>query len=259
MTDVTGLVQTFGLLSQRSLEAGRGGDARGGGESAPVVENKVWYLRQNRLFEEATGDSVDASEHLFTTCLVPKRTRVFDLGDATRVVFLIKRGKVRVSRLTPDGKEVTVAVLGAGDLFGEETLFTDAPRTTIATCLEETLLCTAKADDLFALLARNPALALNVAKVLSGRLDEASAVLEDVAYAKIPERLMHLFTRLSAEHGTPTGRGVRVDVALTHGDIASLIGSTRETVSLELGNLVAAGKLIADGRRYIIPEPELSS
>jgi CRP/FNR family transcriptional regulator len=242
------LLRVYGNLGQR---------ASGGCGEAPLVENKVWYLRQNRLFDDAAPGAVEDAQHLFTTCLVPKRTRVFDLGDPTRVVFLVKAGKVRISRLTADGKEVTVAILGAGDLFGEEILFKDAPRTTIATCLEETLLCTAKADDLFALLANNPALALNVAKVLSGRLDEASAVLEDVAYARIPDRLMHLFLRLGAEHGVATASGLRVDLRLTHADIASLIGSTRETVSLELTNLVKAGRLIQNGRQYVLPPAEL--
>jgi CRP/FNR family transcriptional regulator len=243
------LIHTYGILGELAIA--------NTADSPAIENNKVWYLRQNRLFDEAAPGSIESAQHLFTTCLVPDRTRVFDLGDSTRVVFLVKRGKVRISRLTADGKEVTVAVLGAGDLFGEETLFGDAPRTTIATCLEETLLCTAKADDLFALLARNPALAMNVAKVLSGRLGEATATLEDVAYARIPDRLMHLFLRLSVEHGVPTERGMRVDVRLTHAEIASLIGSTRETVSLELTSLVKAGRLIQEGRRYVIPHTEI--
>jgi len=221
------------------------------------MENKVWYLKQNRLFVAATAEQVENSEHIFKTCLFPKRSLVFDQGDSRRLVYLIKRGKIRISRLTADGKEVTVALLGAGDLFGEETLFDDQPRTTIATCVEETLLCTSRADDLFALLSQNPALALNVAKVLSNRLGDASATMEDLAYAKVPDRLLHLFSRLAAEHGIDAGDGVELDVRLTHADIASLIGSTRETVSLELANLARAGRIHVDGRTIVIPKSEI--
>jgi len=210
-------------------------------------ENKVWFLKQNRLFEQASEASIEDCQHLFTTTLYPKGTRVFDMGDPTRLVYLIKRGTVRISRLTADAKEVTVALLSAGDIFGEETLFDRRERTTVAICQEEALLCTARADDMFTLLSDNPQLAINVAKILSERLGDVSATMEDLAYARIADRLLHLFERLAHEHGTPQLDGIRLDVKLTHSDIASLIGSTRETVSLEMSNLVKAGRIRADG------------
>ncbi len=228
-------------------------------DKAETMENKVWYLRQNRLFAQATEEGVENVEHIFTICEYPRKTQLFDQGDPTRLVYLIKRGKVRVGRITADGKEVTVAILGAGDLFGEETLFESPTRTTVATVIEDALICTAKAEDLFGLLARSPRLALNVAQILSDRLLDANATMEDLAYARIPDRLMHLFSRLAVEHGTQTPDGVVVDVKLTHADIASLIGSTRETVSLELANLVKAGKVKMDGRAIVIPHKELLS
>ena len=223
------------------------------------MENKVWYLRQNRLFERGAQGAVEYSEHIFKTCIYPKKALVFDQGDPTRVVYLIKRGKVRLTRATADGKDVTVAILGAGDIFGEETLFDDRPRTTHAVCLEECLLCTAKADDLFELIAVNPSVAMNVARVLNDRLVDASATMEDLAYAKISDRLMHLFGRLAAEHGIETPGGVVLDVRLTHADIASLIGSTRETVSLEMSVLVKAGRIVSDGKTLTIPHAELAT
>ncbi len=241
MHDVTSLIVPFGnLISRSNLES--------------PLENKVWYLRQNRLFEAANDEAIDGGDRIFTTCVYPKKSMIFDQGDPTRVVFLIKRGKVRITRLTADGKEVTVAVLGAGDMFGEETLFDEAPRTTHAVCIEESLLCTAKADDLFALLSRDPNLALNVAKILSDKLVDASATMEDLAYAKIPDRIMHLFERLAGEHGVPIDAGTLIDVRLTHADIASLIGSTRETVSLEISKLAKAGAIVYDGKSIILPK-----
>jgi CRP/FNR family transcriptional regulator len=218
--------------------------------------NKVWYLRRNRLFTEATDAGIVSNEHLFTMCEMPRGTHVFDQGDTTRVVYVVKRGAVRIARETPDGKDVTVALLGAGDFFGEETLFDDRPRTTIAVIVEDALLCTVKADDLFALLSRDPALALNVAKLLSGRLDDARATMEDLAYARVGDRIEHLYRKLAGEHGVAVAGGVRVDLRLTHADIASLVGSTRETVSVEIAKLVDAGRLRHDGRAVIVP-PEV--
>jgi len=179
------------------------------------------------------------------------------LGDDGRMVYLVKTGAVKIARLTPEGRDVTVAILGAGDIFGEETLFDGASRTTVAVTMEDALVCTARAEDLFGLLSRSPQLALNVAKILSSRLGDASATMEDLAYAKIPDRLMHLFRRLASEHGSTNGDGVTIDVRLTHADIASLIGSTRETVSLELSHLVRAGRIRLAGKAFVLPQAEL--
>jgi CRP/FNR family transcriptional regulator len=228
--------------------------APSGGDDA----NKVWYLRQNRLFGEATEAGVVSSEHLFTMCEMPRGMRVFDQGDTTRMVYVVKRGAVRIARETADGKDVTVALLGAGDFFGEETLFDDRARTTVAVVVEDALLCTVRADDLFALLASDPGLALNVAKLLSGRLDDARATMEDLAYARVGDRILHLYRKLAAEHGVPVAGGMRVDLRLTHADVASLVGSTRETVSVEIAKLVEAGRLRHDGRAMVVPPEDIS-
>lgn len=210
-----------------------------------MTDNKVFYLKNNRLFS-GVADRVDETAHIFTTVLYPAKTAVFEQGDPTRLVYLVKRGNIRISRLTPDGKEITVAILGAGDIFGEETLFSEGERSTVATTVGETLVCTARADDLFELLSKDPELALNVAKLVHERLNDASATIEDLAYARVPDRLLHLFERLAAEHGVATEDGTKIDVRLTHADIASLIGSTRETVTVEISNLIREGKLRND-------------
>ncbi|GAC1429553.1 MAG: Crp/Fnr family transcriptional regulator [Candidatus Velthaea sp.] len=220
--------------------------------------NKVWYLQRNRLFIDTVDADVESNQHIFTVVEHPRRTLIFDQGDPSRLVYFVKRGSVRIARLTEDGKEVTVAVLGPGDLFGEETLFGNEPRTTVAIAVDDVLLCTAQAEALFHMLRNDPRLALNVAKVLSERLGDAVATMEDLAYAKIPDRLMHVFRRLALEHGTTVEDGLRIDVRLTHADIASLIGSTRETVSLEMTALVRAGRLRLDTRNVIVPKGELS-
>jgi len=246
VSDVNSLLAAYADVGEKAGKALNDADAG-------ATDNKVWYLRQNRLFERAADDAIATAEGIFKTCLFPKRSRVFDQGDPTRQVFLIKRGKIRITRLTADGKDVTVAVLGAGDIFGEETLFDDVPRMTHAVCIEESLLCTAHAEDLFALLSRNPILALNVAKILNEKLIDASATMEDLAYARVPDRLLNLFERLAGEHGVPAPGGTLIDVRLTHADIASLIGSTRETVSLEMSALIKAGRILWDGKNVTLP------
>ncbi len=220
----------------------------------PAAENKVWFLKRSKLFERAGEDTVRNCEHLFSQIRYPKRTIVFEQGDTARLVYFVKLGRVRIARRTADGKEITVAILGPGDLFGEEVVFSKTVRTTVATCLSDSTLCMARSEDLYGLLTRYPVLCLNVAKYLHEQRDDALSVAEDVAYLKVPERILKLLERLAAEYGSPVRNMTRIDLQLTHADIASLIGSTRETVSTQLGELVRDGRIALEGRQILIPQ-----
>jgi len=218
-----------------------------------VSENRIWYLRRSRLFERAGDETIANCEHLFSQKLYRARTLIFEQGDVGRIVYLVKTGKVRLARATKDGKELTIALLGPGDLFGEEVVFSDVVRSSFATCLEESLLCAIAAADLYGLLNRYPVLALNVAKYLKKQRDDAMAIAEDFAYLRVPERLARLFERLSTDHGTAHEEGTLIDVRLTHAEIASLIGCSRETVSTLMMQLVREGRIAMRDNRILLP------
>lgn len=222
-------------------------------ESVSEPQTTVWYLKRNRIFARVDENVLEGCDHLFTVCEHPRRTRLFDQGDPSGLIYFLKRGRVRLSRLTEDGKEITIAMLGPRDLFGEEPIFGDATRTTIATCIEDSLVCTTRADQLFPLLTRHPAVTLNIAKYLKEQRDEAATVIEDLAYLKVSDRIVKLFERLALEHGVLDTGGTRIDVRLTHNDIASLVGSTRETVSLEMSKLQRDGRILIRDRAVILP------
>lgn len=221
--------------------------------NAPA-ENAVWYLRRHRLFESVSDSVITGCSHPFVQRTYPAKTVLFEQGDPARMVYLVKSGKVRISRLTADGKELTLAILGKGDIFGEELVFTpDVLRTTQATCLEDAYLCLSRMQDLFALLSRHPVIALNIAKYMQEQRDDALSAVEDLSSLKVPDRLVRLFERLAVDHGCPSPEGTRVEVRLTHAQIASLVGSTRETVTLELSKLVRSGRLRTDGTYFVVP------
>jgi CRP/FNR family transcriptional regulator len=217
------------------------------------AENKVWYLRRSRLFERVSDDVLDGCSHLFTILERPRRIALFEQGDPAGTVYFLKRGRVRLSRLTGDGKEVTIAILGPGDVFGEEALFGERERKTIATVIDEALVCTARSQDLFGLLATQPAITMNMARFLHEQRDEAISTIEELSSLKVPERIARLFARLAEEHGVPEAGGTRIALRLTHADIASLVGSTRETVTLEVGKLRVAGRIATLGDEFFLP------
>jgi CRP/FNR family cyclic AMP-dependent transcriptional regulator len=190
-----------------------------------------------------SSERIGFYEHLFTQKWYPKGTLVFEQGDPARMVFFVKEGEVRISRLTRDGKEVLIALLHPGDIFGEEVMFSDAVRTTIATCKERSMLCMAKGEDLYGLMTREPVLAFNIAKYVAEQRDDAVSVVEDLSSLNVPDRLLSLFARLAADYGIESPSETLLNIRLTQADIAALIGSTRETVSLEMSRLVKSGAI----------------
>ncbi len=219
---------------------------------AAVSENKVWYLKKSRLFSDATDNVERECEHLFTQVSFGRRHVIFEQGEPGRLVYLVKSGSVRIARTTADGEDLTVAILGPNDLFGEQVAFHDVVRSTFAMCVEDSLLCVANGKDLFGLITRHASLAVNVARYLGEQRDQALSIAEDLAFLKVPERLIRLLEKLAVEHGRETGDGTLIELALTHADVASLIGSTRETVSLQLKKLEIEGRIRIANRRIVV-------
>jgi len=218
-------------------------------------ENKVWYLKHSRLFECASDETIAYCEHLFVQHACTKGNILFQAGDAANFVYLVKRGMVRITRRTADGKDILIAILGPGSIFGEEVVFSSVERTTIAVCTTESLLCMARAEHVYGLLTRFPQLAVNVAKYLHEQRDHALAIAEDLAFLTVPQRLLRQFSRLAHEYGKAVNDGVLLDIRLTHADLAALIGSTRETISVQLAQLALEGLIRLDGRSIVVLTP----
>ncbi|MFN2527312.1 MAG: Crp/Fnr family transcriptional regulator [Candidatus Baltobacteraceae bacterium] len=219
--------------------------------SATRPENSVWYLRRTKLFD-CSGDILSGARHLFRLAIYPKRASLFEVGDDSRLVYFIKSGRIRLSRILTGNREIAIAVLGPGDIFGEEALFGQMNRTTVATCIEESFICTSRADKLFELVATRPEFALNLARYSSRRHGEALSAIEDIASLSVGQRLVKLLERLASEFGIAGPSGVQIDVRLTHADLAALVGSTRETVSLELSKLSRARRISISAGHYTL-------
>jgi CRP/FNR family cyclic AMP-dependent transcriptional regulator len=209
-------------------------------------------LLRSKLFMHASAEIVAQSEAVFTAAKYSNRSVIFRQGHAAPLVYLVGSGKIRLTRMTHDGKEIGIAILAQGDFFGEEALFGESVRTTFAAAVDHSLLYVARAEDFRGLLLRHPTLTMNVARYLSDQRNNVVQIAESLAYLKVPDRLMRLFERLACEFGKPAIDATLIDVRLTHADIASLIGSSRETVSAQLGVLAREGRIALHGRQIFL-------
>ena len=177
----------------------------------------------------------------FLRCSYERRASIFAQGDEARFVHLLVKGVVRLSRLLDDGREMTVAVLGVGDLIGEEALFGSSVRDLNAIAIDDSETLAARGDEIAAMAERHPSLAINIARYLNDRRCETETLVDIISGGTVESRLLGVLKRLANRHGIDSTEGRRIALRLTHAEIATFVNSTRETISAELAALDRKG------------------
>lgn len=176
-------------------------------------------------------------------------------GDPGTGMAIIVTGRVRISLVSEDGREVTLTVLGPGDILGEMTLIDGGPVSADATAQEDCVLLTLERGQFLRLLRSNSELCLHLLKVLSERLRRSNAALEDMALLDLPTRLGRILLRLCKDYGVAGPRGTRIEVKLSQKDLSSLAGASREKVNKQLRQWEMDGVVGKDGGRLLVMKP----
>lgn len=177
-------------------------------------------------------------------------------GDRSFGVHVIGQGRVKVSKVTRDGKELTLAYRTTGDFFGEHCLLDGGPREEMVEAMEPTTTVEVNRDAFAELLASSADLGNAFARILLQRRREIEAKVEQLVFKDVGAKLAELLLRLGSEHGIENKRGLLLGVKITHQEMANLIGSTRETVSLTLSQFKRKGYIATEGRRVILADRE---
>ncbi len=225
--------------------------------NTPPVPNKVWYLERNKVFAGVPREEIEKFAHLFFEHDYKAKEIVFSEGDLGDGIYLLKSGHVRLYRATEDGKELTLAILGPGDVFGELSLFKETHRQTFAEAVDAAHICAASVEDFTRLMGHRPELTMMVASEMARRRQEVETRIAGLAYGSVRVRLMHALRHLAREHGEHlTSSEVRIPLRLSHQELAQLIGTSRETCTVEIGKLQLAGIVRVDDERFFIVKPD---
>jgi CRP-like cAMP-binding protein len=206
-------------------------------------ESKIGYLRSNELFQDLDNEGMKELDRVtaMTTC---ERGRVFYTpGETGEVLFLLKKGRVQIYRLSSEGKKLVIATLEAGTLFGEMALVGQGMYNTFAEALEPCTLCAMSRRDVEWLLQKYLRGATRLVEIVGRRLRDAETRLEALAFKSIPARLAVLLLALQRE-GFVEGQ--------THQDLAEMIGTYRETVTQTLNEFKAQGMIEIHRKRIEI-------
>lgn len=169
---------------------------------------------------------------------------LYSQEDRAEVLFLLKRGRVQLYRLTPSGKRLELAAIGPGTFFGEMPLIGESLRHTFAEAAEDSLICVMSRHDIEGLMRKRSEVALRMIEVIGRRLALCEARLEEMAYRSVPARIAAVLTRLSQGHNAEV-------VSITHQELGDMIGALRESVTKVLDEFQREG-LVELGRGRVI-------
>jgi CRP/FNR family cyclic AMP-dependent transcriptional regulator len=170
--------------------------------------------------------------------------------DQTEKLFILQKGKIRIFRMTPDGREFTLAVVEAGTVFGEMALTAQQLEGAYAQAMEPSQVSTMAREDLERLVLEKPEVGLRIMQVLSERLRRQENRLEDATMKDVHARLAGIIVLLVESEGVRTGTGYRIPAHYTHERLGTMIGANRVAVTRAFGLLQDEG--VVELRRRLI-------
>ena len=213
------------------------------------MSEKYWYLKRCRLFEQLTPEQLQRVEARSLARRVAPEVPCTPQPTPPTACSLAS-GRVKISSLTRDGKQSILAFIEPGELFGELAVVEPGQREEYAEAVKASLVILIQADDMLRLMEEHPDVSLRVTKLIGLRRKRFERRLKHLLFHSNRQRLVHLLLELAQDYGRPSPEGVELGIGLSHQDLANIIGSTRETVTVTLGQLQAEGSLRL-GRRKI--------
>jgi len=205
------------------------------------MSDRIWFLKRCPLFERLTPAESHRLEANSTLRSFARRQIIYFPGEAGQTVLVLARGRVKIKSVTSDGRESILAFIDEGELFGELAILDAAPRGEFAEAVEPSQVLAVPRDDIVWLMERRPEVALHVTKLFGFRLRRVENRLRNILFRSNRERVVALLLELLDSHGQKDADGWEIQLRLSHQDLANLIGATRETVTVTLGQLQRDG------------------
>ncbi len=229
-------------------------------KAKPVLDRQI-FLREIELFQDLTSNEIEALGERMPVTDVEAGTVFYSPQEPNEVLFLVKRGRVRLYHLSIEGKDFTTAILEAGTFFGEMTLLGQALYGSYAEAMTPCTLCLMSRDDVRTHLLGNMRIAYRIVEMLGQRLIETEQRLADLALKRVPARLASLLLELAHKHADYEQRaGIPhtgpVEVSCTHEELAHLVGVHRETTTRILNEMRSRGLIELRRGRVALLNPE---
>ena len=223
-----------------------------------TVEDRAYYLRQAGFGDCLSEDFLERLAAKSFAIDYRRRRFIYRSNDPADSLYVIARGRVKLCRIEETTeREAVIDILSAGSLFGESALYAAEPRREkCAAAYENSRLLRIPVGDFKEGMAENRELYDYTFRLIGQRLARAERLVADFALDAIPARLEKLLLEFSRRYGVTENDGVLIDISLPHREIASIVGSTRESVTVRLNAMRREGIIDFVDRKILIKRPE---
>ncbi len=220
------------------------------------MTERIWCIQKCRLFELLPAADISYLESRARVKAFPGNSSVYFPGDAAESVFVLVEGRIRLYSITPDGKQAILAIIEPGELFGELALLGSDERDEHAQAVGKSKVVSMPRDAVETVLLRNAHVSLAITKFIGMRRKRLERRLRNLLFRSNRERLVGLLCELLELYGRKIDEGLLINIKLSHQDLAGLIGITRESVTLTLGELQLERLLTVGRQRIVILNPD---
>jgi CRP/FNR family transcriptional regulator, cyclic AMP receptor protein len=224
-----------------------------GQDTTVLGEDQIRLLTLVDIFEPLSREEIEKINWKHLNTSVEEGENFYTPMDLCETLFVLQKGRVRIYRATPEGREFTLAVVESGTVFGEMVLTGQRLRRCYAQAVEESEVSAMCRADVERLIIDKPQVGLQLVHLLSDRLSTYETRLQDVALKEVPARLASLILLLIEGEGIRTATAYKLPTRYTHQQLGSMIGANREAVTRAFMRLREVGA-VETRRRYIYVE-----
>lgn len=223
---------------------------------ATAEESPVELLRRVPLFAELEAEELESFSRVAVPRSFPAGTRVFHEGDHSDSCYIVRSGEFRVTREHSDGRAITLANLGPGDIFGELAMLDGEVRSASVEATDDGELLALPGSDVRSLLERHPEISVKLVAALAARLRGANERISRQSFQTVPGRVAGVLAQLVDDEASANGGEARgVTIRMNQADLAQLAGTSRESVSRFLADLERSGVVRIGRGRVSVLEP----
>lgn len=213
------------------------------------------FLKTVSLFQDLNDEELKIVASRFREREYVKHEIVFFEEDTGNYMYIVQEGRVKVSRLLPNGKEMILAFHEAGEYFGEMSLIDGGTSPATVTTVVPSRVLTVTREEFLGLL-ENPSINRAVLKMLCARCRDAWGQIEVLTFHNADARIRTALYQLCQQKGEAINGGVKINLKLTHKELADITGISRETATRVLSNMQSSGVLTVEKKRFFVADPD---